>query len=47
MNKKHWNTVNFEGRLNNQLLLHLIDHSYLLVVSKMPKKDRVKITSLN
>src|SRR5690606_31003656 len=31
MNKKHWNTVNFEGSLPEKLLRSLIDHSYELV----------------
>lgn len=40
MNKKHWNTVNFEGRLSDKLLKEMIDHSYALVVKGLPKKDR-------
>lgn len=40
MNKKHWNTVEFEGSLTNDLLIELIDHSYDLVVRKMKKADR-------
>lgn len=43
MNKKHWNTVYFEDGLEDALLLELVDHSYSLVVSKLPKKDRVFI----
>ena len=43
MNKKHWNTVYFEDGLEEALLLKLIDHSYDLVVSKLPKKDRAFI----
>jgi len=46
MNKKHWNTVLFEDGLENKLLLHLVDHSYELVVSKMTKKDRERLKSL-
>lgn len=34
MNKKHWNTVDFEGGLSEQLLRSLIDHSYELVDKK-------------
>ncbi|MEO6130718.1 MAG: MmcQ/YjbR family DNA-binding protein [Saprospiraceae bacterium] len=36
MNKKHWNTVYFEGRIADKLLLELIDHSYKLVISGLP-----------
>jgi len=38
MSKKHWNTVIFEGDLDDELLMKLIDHSYNLVVSKLTKK---------
>ncbi len=40
MSKKHWNTVSFEGALDDDFLLELIDHSYDLVVAKLPKKVR-------
>ncbi len=40
MNKKHWNTIEFESRLSAKLLKELIDHSYELVVSSLPIKDR-------
>ncbi len=40
MNKKHWNTVLFEGGLETKLLVDLIDHSYNLVVKKLKKADR-------
>lgn len=34
MNKKHWNTIIVNGKLSNQQLKEMIDHSYLLVASK-------------
>lgn len=40
MNKKHWNTVVFDGSLPTLLLRELIEHSYHLVVAGMPKKLR-------
>jgi len=40
MNKKHWNTVDFEGGLDEALLCELIDHSYEMVVRGLSKKDR-------
>lgn len=46
MNKKHWNTVNFEGTLENKMLMELIDHSYELVVSKLKKADRELLKKL-
>ena len=39
MSKVHWNTL-FLEQLPNKLLLELIDHSYDLVVAKLPKKLR-------
>ena len=40
MNKKHWNTVDFEGGLDEKMLRHLIDHSYEQVVKSLRKVDR-------
>jgi predicted DNA-binding protein (MmcQ/YjbR family) len=39
MNKKHWNSIVFEG-LSKTLLQNLIDDSYQLVVAGMTKKER-------
>lgn len=44
MNKKHWNTVSTQGSLQDDLLKELIKHSYDLVVAKLPKKEREKLT---
>lgn len=46
MSKKHWNTVNFEGGLEQSFLLKLIDHSYDLVVKGLTKKDRELLAQL-
>ncbi len=40
MSKKHWNTIDFEGSLDDDFLIELIDHSYDLVVSKLKKTER-------
>jgi predicted DNA-binding protein (MmcQ/YjbR family) len=40
MNKKHWNTVNFEGRISDKDLKKMIDHSYELVIKSLNKKVR-------
>ncbi len=45
MSKKHWNTVNVEGDLPEKLLRKLIDHSYDLVVAKLPKKVRDELNA--
>ncbi len=46
MNKAHWNTVFFEMGLDQQLLRSLIDHSYELIVKKLPRKDQLIFASL-
>jgi len=38
MDKKHWNTVLFEEGIPDDFLRELIDHSYELIWSKLPKK---------
>jgi len=40
MNKKHWNTVVMNAGIPEEKIQHWINHSYDLVVSKLPKKDR-------
>lgn len=45
MSKKHWNTVNTDGSVPAALLTELIGHSYDLVVSGLPKKEREKLAS--
>lgn len=46
MNNKHWNTVEFEGDLDDKFLRELIDHSYELVVKGLRKKDKEILDSL-
>ncbi|WP_339923861.1 MmcQ/YjbR family DNA-binding protein [uncultured Cyclobacterium sp.] len=43
MNKKHWNTVSCDGRVPSPLMLELVDHSYSLVYSSLPKKLKEEI----
>jgi predicted DNA-binding protein (MmcQ/YjbR family) len=45
MSKKLWNTLEITN-LSHQLIFELIDHSYDLVVEKLPKKLREKLQSL-
>ena len=40
MNKKHWNTVSCESDATESELKKWIDHSYGLVVSKLPMSTR-------
>lgn len=46
MNKLHWNTVSFDGELDDRFLCELIDHSYDLVVASLPKKIRLEMDQL-
>ena len=45
MNKALWNTVMMDGSLSRKLILELIDHSYQLVVDKLPLKLRQELKS--
>ena len=45
MNKKHWNSVYIE-ELTEEFVQQLVDHSYQLVVQKMPKSLRNEIEPL-
>lgn len=39
-NKRHWNTVDLDGSIDDDELGELVEHSYELVVSKLPKRAR-------
>lgn len=41
MNKRHWNTLQLDGSLPEDLIQHLIDHSFAQVVAGMPKKQQI------
>jgi len=43
MNKQHWNTVIFDGSIPQGEIERMIDNSFMLVVSKMTKKDQQSI----
>jgi predicted DNA-binding protein (MmcQ/YjbR family) len=40
LNKRHWNTVTIDGSLPDQLVRELIEDSYDLVVSALPRRTR-------
>lgn len=46
MNKKHWNTVDFEGDLDDAMLRSLIDHSYAQVVKSLKKAERILLEQI-
>ena len=40
LNKRHWNTITVDGSLPDRFLRDLIEDSYDLVVSALPKRTR-------
>ena len=42
MNKKHWNTVEIESGIPDNEIRKMIDHSYELVVSALPRTERTR-----
>ncbi len=47
MNKEHWNTVNFDGSIPEDLLFEMINESYNLVVKSFPKRVQKEIENSN
>ncbi len=43
MHKLQWNSVYVNSDVPTKLIASLIDHSYDLIVQKLPKKDRIRI----
>jgi predicted DNA-binding protein (MmcQ/YjbR family) len=40
LNKRHWNTVTIDGSISDGTLREMIEDSYDLVVSKLPRAER-------
>ena len=40
MNKRHWNTIVFDGTIPDSEILEMVDHAYEQVVKGLSKKDR-------
>jgi predicted DNA-binding protein (MmcQ/YjbR family) len=43
LNKRHWNTITLDGTLSDRLVRDLIEDSYDLVVSALPKRTREQL----
>ncbi len=43
LNKRHWNTVTLDGSLPDRLVRDLVEDSYDLVVSALPKRVRAQL----
>ena len=46
MSKVHWNTIVMDGSLSSKLTLELVDHSYQLVVNKLPLKLKEELKAM-
>lgn len=46
MSKVHWNTIVMDGSLSSKLILELVDHSYQLVVNKLPLKLKEELKTM-
>lgn len=44
LNKRHWNTITLDGGLAEQLVCDLIEDSYDLVVSALPRRVRAQLS---
>lgn len=44
-NKRHWNTVELDGSVEDEELRAMIDHSYELVVAGLPRAVRLDLES--
>ena len=43
MNKKHWNTIILDGTIPEKEIETMISSSYVLIVDKLKKKDRLAL----
>src|SRR5699024_4112645 len=46
MDKKHWNTVDPQGNLDDEIVKEWIKDSYDLVVESLPRRDQKKLEKL-
>jgi predicted DNA-binding protein (MmcQ/YjbR family) len=42
-NKRHWNTVALDGTVEDAALREMIDHSYQLVLSRLPRDQQASL----
>jgi predicted DNA-binding protein (MmcQ/YjbR family) len=40
LNKRHWNTVTIDGSLSDEIITNMVEDSYDLVVSKLPRPQQ-------
>ncbi len=44
-NKRHWNTVDLDGRIPDDEVEDMVTHSHALVVSRLPKAERARFST--
>ena len=44
MNKLHWNSVKPDGQVPEELLRHMLDESYRLILKSLSKKKQAELT---
>jgi predicted DNA-binding protein (MmcQ/YjbR family) len=42
-NKRHWNSVDLDGSVDVDELREMIDHSYDLIVNRLPRAERARV----
>jgi predicted DNA-binding protein (MmcQ/YjbR family) len=42
-NKRHWNSIDLDGTVKDAALREMIDHSYELVISHLPRSERARL----
>jgi predicted DNA-binding protein (MmcQ/YjbR family) len=43
LNKRHWNTVELDGSIDDDELRDMVAHSYEVVVQRLPKRQRTAL----
>lgn len=43
LNKRHWNTVTLDGSLPDEMIREMVEDSYDLVVSRLPRSTRAAL----
>ncbi len=43
MNKRHWNTVELDGTVDDDELRTMVEHSHELVVRSLPRRERDRL----
>jgi predicted DNA-binding protein (MmcQ/YjbR family) len=43
-NKRHWNTVDLDGSVDDGELREMVEHSYELVLARLPRRERDRLS---